>query len=141
MNNRTKQKGYKQTGTLIIALIIIGLAGAISIPAINATDVPLFADQNMPVWSVVNLILAVNGVLLAAILQRNNKSIWLISALILCAAGMILFIFTQDVNNLMVVADRWTILQAALFAGEIAALRLAAGTNYLRRADIEVNAE
>ena len=37
-------------------------------------------------------------------------------------AGIIVFILTQDMSQRMVFADRWTILNAAIFAVEIVAV-------------------
>jgi len=100
-------------------------------------EVPMHHYEDLPVWAPINLILAAVGVVLAIsfVLQGlksrkreyEHRGIDWRTALvvILGAAGIILFVLTEDTKNLIILFDRWTALNAVIFAAELVALKLA----------------
>jgi len=105
-------------------------------------DIPLRATPAMGflAWALVNLILAIAGILLAIItviriLVRNKKDdecyedesepekeqrakhrmIWTLTTLIAAILGVIVFILTEDIRLPMVLVDKWTIVNAIIF--------------------------
>ncbi|MDR2611034.1 MAG: InlB B-repeat-containing protein, partial [Clostridiales Family XIII bacterium] len=105
--------------------------------------IPLTKPDGYRAWALANLIVAAAGVLLAVIFlarafarredetpasaQRIVKMPWLIAGTALAAIGMILFFLTEDVRLNMVLADGWSVVNAAAIAAEAVALKLAFG--------------
>ena len=117
------------------------------------TPIPLFGSSRTRgfVWAVVNLILAIAGVFLAlfAIIRmlarkkredkserdenieahqkrkKKNRKIWLTISIVMGAAGIIVFLLTEDTTKLMVLLDRWTIVNAGIFIIEAVGFGLA----------------
>jgi uncharacterized repeat protein (TIGR02543 family) len=54
--------------------------------------------------------------------RKQHRKLWLITAVIMGIAGVIVFILTEDMNNPMVLIDRWTIVNAIIFIVEIMAI-------------------
>jgi hypothetical protein len=152
----TEPLGEKPTPEEVLS--ILKDAGVPTI-SIGGLQIPLSAGStNLPVWALVNLILAIAGIALAvfAVLRKRlrsreeddedydedvlyadaetteetddeqprKKPVWLILSVLLGLAGIILFLITEDMRNLMVLLDRWTIVNAIIFAAEIIAVRL-----------------
>jgi len=100
-------------------------------------EVPMHYYADLPVWAPINLILAAVGVVLAVSFvtqgfksrkredeyKRRDWRKFLV--VILGAAGIILFILTEDTRNLIILFDRWTALNAVIFAAELVAIKLA----------------
>jgi len=122
--------------------------GDVPLVPFGGRTIPLFAPIGMRSWALVNLILAVLGVILAlflaahALLRRRSdnrldapdgaeyevdrhyrkyRPIWLAVACVAGLLGILLFVLTQDMSAMMALMDRWTILQAVIFAAEIVA--------------------
>ena len=53
--------------------------------------------------------------------QRKTRAAWLIATLIMAVAGAILFLVTEDMRLPMVMVNKWTIVNAAIFIIEAAA--------------------
>jgi len=111
-----------------------------------------FTGWDLPVWAPLNLILAALGLILAGVTavralvrkmqeqdearavrvngyrRRRRKTslsqIWLAATFTAGIAGTIVFIITENTNNLMVMADRWTIVNAVLLAIVIVGMAL-----------------
>jgi uncharacterized repeat protein (TIGR02543 family) len=79
-------------------------------------------------WALMNLILSISGAVLAIVMfirtfqqryvdERRNKTqfLWMFTALVMGTAGLVLFILTQDMSQVMVWFDKWTIANAMLF--------------------------
>ena len=95
-----------------------------------------------PSWGLINLILAAAGIVLAAVMvsgairkrkigyivcdekREKHRRVCLIAATTMGIAGVLLFMLTQDMSAAMVPVNIWTIAQAAVFAAEVAALKL-----------------
>jgi uncharacterized repeat protein (TIGR02543 family) len=101
---------------------------------IGASEVPLFGITNLPVWAVLNLLLGLSGVILAAIaairmaVRKKEQygtpnKLWLVITVILAAAGIAFFLFTQNMNNLMVLVDNWTIAHVIIFVALLSSTR------------------
>ena len=92
-------------------------------------EVPLYGFSGMPVWALADLIMVILGILLAisvvakVLICKTCRVKWLILT-IMGAIGMgALFILTQNVHNLMVFFDLWSIaFGAILIAGIIGAV-------------------
>jgi len=54
----------------------------------------------------------------------NNKIEWLVTANIMSIVSVLMFFFTQSLNHMMVLVDRWTIIHTLLFVMEIISLSL-----------------
>jgi uncharacterized repeat protein (TIGR02543 family) len=54
--------------------------------------------------------------------QRQQRHIWLAIAIIAGIAGVIVFLLTEDMNNVMVMTDKWTIINVIIFIVEIIAI-------------------
>ena len=95
--------------------------------------IPLYPSKVNPnAWSLVSMILTIAGVLLAVItgirtqVLRGKRTAneaytlaWLIATIILGIAGIIVFFTTQDMSQLMVLVNYWTIASAVILALEI----------------------
>ncbi len=121
---------------------------------IGENGVPLFGRPGEAVWALLNLILAVIGVIVGIIVilramkkrradekeqagydvsedeaedrkQKRVRPAWLVCAAIIAAISVIVFLFTEDWTNPMVLLDRWTIVNAVCLLAEIISLRLA----------------
>ena len=108
-----------------------------------AVELPLVAP-NRAVWAVANLVLAIIGIALVALValriflfrrhdvysdEHNTKHShnkhhlsWLIITGIVAIIGIILFFMTQDMSNSMVPIDFWTIAHVIFVAIEVVAL-------------------
>jgi uncharacterized repeat protein (TIGR02543 family) len=124
------------------------------IPTLGFGDggVPLYGPKGFSSWSLVDLILAAVGVVLAVYfvlkfaLRRKNREddedvsyfrengvereeekkarvSWLIGAILLAVISVVLFILTQDTSMPMVLLDWWTIVFAVILAAEFAVTR------------------
>jgi len=115
---------------------------------IGDMDVPLFSLPGMFAWALVNLILCTIGAVLLVIKlvrwmifkrweRRTNEYIpedygksekkrhgpvWLIVSCILGIAGVVFFLIVEDMTNMMVLIDVWTIINAAILLIELIAL-------------------
>jgi len=92
-------------------------------------EVPLYGFSGMPVWALADLIMLMVGVLLAisVVARMLIRKTYRIKWLILTIAGAIgmgtLFVFTQNVHDLMVFFDLWSIaFGAILIAGILGAI-------------------
>jgi hypothetical protein len=47
--------------------------------------------------------------------HRKNRVVWIVTSVVLCAAGVVVFLFTENINYLMVMADKWTVVNAVIF--------------------------
>ena len=111
--------------------------------SIGGLEIPLVAGTGMQqhVWALVNLILALLGIMLAIATvvrtaaqkrrekiydgeiyipegeeQKNNRRLgWIIMATIFGIFGIIVFFLTEDTRMLMVLLDNWTIVNAVIF--------------------------
>jgi NADH:ubiquinone oxidoreductase subunit 3 (subunit A) len=111
---------------------------------IDEGDAPLSAPDAIPTWALVNLILALVGILLAVVAiiraqlrkkeKREDEEVvyeneneneerekklrvqWLVLTIIASIAGIIVFVLTEDMRNLMIYVDRWTIVNAIILA-------------------------
>lgn len=103
---------------------------------IGDNELPLYGLPGVNTWALINLLLAIAGAALAIVAfiqdrrrhlknkddkdaQNDNKRsrAWLILAIALAVAGVVAFLVTEDMQNLMVLLDQWTLLMAILFAG------------------------
>jgi uncharacterized repeat protein (TIGR02543 family) len=121
------------------------------IPEITIGGVLLFAPFGAPVWSSVNLVLAVLGAVFMlgavakALFQKkrelkensemsfseemsaeNRKKVtWLPVALVAGIISVFLFLIAQDWSQTMVFTDFWTLIHAVLLSTEVTAIMLA----------------
>ena len=117
------------------------------------TPIPLFGSPSTQnyVWAVVNLILSIAGIILAIFAvfrmlarkkrgdknehdenaeahqkqKKKNRKIWLTVSIVMGIAGIIVFLLTEDTTKLMVLLDRWTIVNAIIFIIEAVGFGLA----------------
>jgi uncharacterized membrane protein len=114
-----------------------------------STPEPRNEPATEPVWSLVNLVLGVVGLLLAVVmffvsifaLQRkqdnsqNNpaggstnkpqyRTLLLVTALIMGIVGVVVFLLTEDMSRTMGWVDNWSIVNAIIFVIEIIAISL-----------------
>ena len=122
-------------------------------------EVPLFPPSSsiVAVWSLINLILCLLGVVYAVAValralywkihgktedretyrpgayeymdndgerrtEKRFRLLWLATTVILAAIGALLFLLKEDMRNLMVLIDWWTLPFAIIFAAEIIAV-------------------
>jgi uncharacterized repeat protein (TIGR02543 family) len=104
--------------------------------------IPLFGEEGRPSWALVNLLLTIIGVLVAAFTviaavhrrrdEKDEESVglyhgqdgeraggetrkrFLAGAAVFGILGIVLFVLTENMSDPMVLLDRWTILQAVL---------------------------
>ena len=60
--------------------------------------------------------------------EQNEKKVragWIIMATVMGILGVIVFLVTQDMTQLMVLVDSWTIVNAVLFVFAVVAYRFA----------------
>lgn len=85
-------------------------------------DIRLYGDQNE--WALVNLILAVIGLILAikaacSFRKKHRRIGFLIITIPIGIAGALVFYLTENMKNQVVFVDSWTILGAVIFIVEI----------------------
>lgn len=107
------------------------------VPTMNIGDqeVPLHGGSNKEVWALVNLILAIVGLVLSAaviisIVRKNKKEQesqnsfeWL--SVIVSLMGIVVFFITENMSKVMVLVDKWTLLSVALILVQIGILAFA----------------
>jgi heme/copper-type cytochrome/quinol oxidase subunit 2 len=96
-------------------------------------DVPL-TPPALPIWALLNLILAILGGLIAIMLlvtairrkqdeydeyedtpeNRRLKALWRILGILGGIAGIVTFVLTENIHNVMVLTDRWTLLMVII---------------------------
>ncbi|MDR0854466.1 MAG: InlB B-repeat-containing protein [Clostridiales Family XIII bacterium] len=126
---------------------MIAAAGAAGIPLLPG-GIPLVAPNGIASWALLDLLLAIAGVVFAifyiikASRRRKNeesdlyyehdrddeksvKPLWLATSIILAVISVVIFVLTQDMSLPMVLADVWTIVLAFIFAAELIASKLA----------------
>jgi len=112
---------------------------------IGEQEIPFTSNGHPHTWALVNLILAIAGIILAGVTalrviahkrqeredeetmamteeERQYKKTrlgWIITAIAMGAAGIIVFLLTQNMDYLMVLIDHWTIVNAVIFIVEI----------------------
>lgn len=107
------------------------------------SEVPMLGSGGLDSWALINLILSIAGMLIALVtlmkllirrryrentymedysgyeyeVKRKVKSYrrWLVLTIAAGICGVILFLLTQDLSKLMVLADKWTIASALFF--------------------------
>jgi uncharacterized repeat protein (TIGR02543 family) len=148
----TPEEPTASTATLNIheptaSLIEMYEEAGIPILSIGPLDIPLTGLKGEHYWALVNLILAIAGLVLAAIAivrmirrkTRRDEEImeygqeqktparikWLLPEIIVAIVAVIAFLLTEDLRAIMVLVDIWTILMAILFAAVIVFNRLA----------------
>jgi len=114
---------------------------------IGAQEIPLFGGPGFRhlVWALWNLILSIAGFVLAVMMgirmllhkrkekkdreqaevyyeneekeERRNRLLFILAVPILAIIAIVLFLLTQDMSQLMVMVDLWTITHAVLFVG------------------------
>ncbi|MDR0853486.1 MAG: hypothetical protein LBN34_03885, partial [Clostridiales Family XIII bacterium] len=111
----------------------------------------LYGPKNFDTWSLLDLILTVLGVVFAIVSSvkievarrreedenglakyrsgadddvRKRRPIFAVLTAIAAVFGIVLFIFTQDMRNPMVLIDWWTIAFAVLFVFELLFVKL-----------------
>ena len=109
-------------------------------------DIPIDVTPIPKVWALVNLILSVTGLILAIVvvifvllMQRKqnqqgvqsqkklglkSRGMWLMTAFVMGVVGVVVFLFTENMCNVRVWFDNWTIVNAILFVVEIVAIVL-----------------
>jgi hypothetical protein len=110
-------------------LDIIKADESVPIFTILGFEIPLFGIMDLPVWALMNLFLAICGAFcgLVALINakrrkksqpelesRQTRRIALLTTLLAAALGIVLFLLTEDITNLMVVFDVWTIVSALI---------------------------
>jgi len=116
-------------------LEVIKADGSTPIFTVGGAEIPLFGKAGLPVWALLNFVLGMLGAVLALITglvaRYNRKDEELrkdegineqakrmrTAALVVIGAAVaaaILFFLTQDMTNLMVLVDIWTVAHAIL---------------------------
>ena len=118
-------------------LDIIKYEASVPVFTIGGLEIPLYGIMDLPVWALVNLFLSIVGLFLAAITvsrarrrrrfatDRDSdrlKLVVLLTAAIAAMAGIILFLFTEDISNLMVIVDAWTIVHLLILLIVVASM-------------------
>jgi hypothetical protein len=117
--------------------------------SIGEQETPMANRQpaNVSTWALVNLLLAIAGIALFIAMfiilpkrrreedERKHTPVWLTLSCIAAAAGALLFILTQDISAKAVMIDRYTIMQAGIFALGFVVAIVSATSN--RRGDEE----
>ena len=80
------------------------------------TITPEVERKSGPVWALVNLIAMVLTAL--ALLKLDERKYNIIS-IILAVGSILLFVFTENTQNPMVLVDKWTIVQVIVYIGMI----------------------
>lgn len=102
----------------------ISLAKHQNVPVANIGNgsVPLYAPEGTGSWAFVNLLCALMGLLMAIVSvvysmrqNRDKKSKWLRLSMAAAIAGIAFFFITENLNQYMVLADRWTIISVIIF--------------------------
>jgi len=105
--------------------------------------VPLYAPPHLPTWALLNLILSALGIIYAAgallyviFRKKHNedeqeledephttiRKKGLLIAAVMAFIGVILFVLTQDMRQIMILFDWWTIVHIIIFAIELIAI-------------------
>jgi len=105
--------------------------------------VPLYAPHHLPTWALLNLILSALGLIYAAValiyvvFRRKHdgdeqelegepyttvRKKGLLIAAVMAVMGALLFVLTQDMENIMIMIDWWTIIHLVIFFIEIVAI-------------------
>ena len=96
--------------------------------SIGGLDIALSGGAlNHMVWSLVNLILGILGLaaaLVSVVIAFKRKKIdtnkaWLAMAVVMGFLGAAVFLLTEDMRNLMVFIDNWTIVNVIVFCVEL----------------------
>jgi uncharacterized repeat protein (TIGR02543 family) len=113
--------------------------GEDEVPLINIfnNEIPLFGPVNSATWALVNLIISILGAVMALLVAiraillkkkkndkdeendeniKRNRLVWLITTIVSGVVGVLVFLFTEDMSNEMVLVDIWTIVNAVVFA-------------------------
>jgi len=80
------------------------------------TITPEVERKSGPVWALINLIAMV---LTALALLKLDERKYNIVNIILAVGSILLFVFTENTQNLMVLVDKWTIVQVIVYIGMI----------------------
>jgi uncharacterized repeat protein (TIGR02543 family) len=113
---------------------------------IGTSGVPLFGPKGIDTWALLDLMLAIAGVIFAVFVlmaakerrkndkddetyyeetgeyhaeQKNTRKAFLLGTVIASIVGAILFVITQDMRLPMVLVDIWTVVFAVILAAEI----------------------
>lgn len=95
---------------------------------LGGSEVPLFSFGGAKVWALANLMMALSGLVLALVmvvqyLRRRRQNLPpVLFTLLSAVAGavlVILFLVTQDLRNLMVFLDKWSLFMLIVLAGQI----------------------
>ena len=126
---------YNQAPTPAQVLAALKEEG-VPVLAMGGQEVPAFTVASLPVWAAANMMLAMAGLVMAisaifraakarrkggASTAGNRQALPVI--VLAGAAGIILFLLTEDMRNLMVFFDKWTIVNALIFVTELMAIR------------------
>jgi len=106
--------------------------------------VPLFAPPHLPTWALLNLIMSALGIIYAAgallyVIFRKKynedeqeleedephttiRKKGLLIAIVMAVIGVILFVLTQDMRNIMILFDWWTLIHMIIFLIEVVAI-------------------
>lgn len=99
---------------------------------IGDKEVPLHGGSSKEVWALVNLILAIIGLIMSAvviisIVNKNKKDQetkhsfeWL--SVFVSLLAIVAFLITENMSKVMVMVDKWTILAVALILVQVAIL-------------------
>ena len=122
--------------------------------SVGNLNIPLSAGEGLDqyVWAFANFVMAIAGIILAAVtivrmarqkrreriyaennaytvseeeIQARGRFGWVVMAVVMGILGIVLFFLTENIRNLMVVVDDWTILSAVIFALALAGFRFA----------------
>jgi hypothetical protein len=96
----------------------------IPVLTIGNKEIPVYAPEGYDAWSLMDLILMITGILLAAIFLIFARKRLMIARLFSAIVGLIsliVFLIVEHISNPMVLFDMWTILFAILLAIEIIA--------------------
>jgi RsiW-degrading membrane proteinase PrsW (M82 family) len=144
------EESLTMTGTPDVSVLEQLENAGVPLITVGNSKTPLFAGSGYNVWALLNLILCIAGAAIAVFTvlrfmknrsdERNEEDFvyrdeedgnekrrrpgWLVASFILGIAGVLVFIFTQDMNNLMVLIDTWTIVNVAILIIEIIAARV-----------------
>ena len=135
--------------------IVEQIFGDIPVFTIGGTEIPLAGRSGEKVWALLNLILAILGILISIGLcvyylvkkksdqgdeekdaaaddleeqrgdRRKKKALWTLIAVVLGIVSIIVFFLTENMRYPMVFIDGWTILMLVLFVTELVFMILA----------------
>ncbi len=109
----------------------------IPVATIGNGSVPLFAPEGAGGWAFINLLLAIVGISMALICLFisikdgiSKKSKWFIISALAGVAGLAFFFITENLNQNMVLTDKWTLISGILFVFSFVSMVL-----YLKQKD------